>query len=225
MFRSLAGALAFATVLPVPASRTAGVGRGVMTALPLAGAAVGGVAAAVLAGRFSGVRRGEPAGRRAGRVTALLRHPRAAHRRTSPTPPTRLGCYGPPERALSVMRDGSAGPFGVAAVVATILVQSLAFAPGGLAGDARRGHRGPGGGGGRVPSIACRRRRAARWARGSRAPSPPGWWASGCSPSPSLAVPVCAQRWQGPSRWCSSPGGLGRRPGRALRAPVRRDHR
>ncbi len=201
MIRSVAGAFAFGTVLPTPAGRTGTLGRGVLSALPCVGIALGAVAAAVLWAASWGFGTHSPL---AGLLTVavLLLATRGMHIDGLSDTVDGLGCYGPPERALRVMRDGSAGAFGAASIVVAVGVQALAFSmlPDGWAGAAGAVAAVTAG---RVAAlVACRRGTpaAAGSALGGRVAGtqPAAVVAGWLVVVAALAIPATERVWQGP---------------------------
>ncbi|WP_054813264.1 adenosylcobinamide-GDP ribazoletransferase [Nocardia arizonensis] len=113
-----------------------------------------------------------------------------------------LGSYGPPERAREIMKGGSAGPFGVAAIVFAVGIQASAVAA--LAGEGRWAAIALAAAIGRVAVVpACRRGVAAApgtgfgaLVAGTQSPVAGALWALAAVTASVVAVPE--RPWQGP---------------------------
>jgi adenosylcobinamide-GDP ribazoletransferase len=125
--RSLKFALGLLTVLPVrPVEPTPRVGAGALRWAPVVGAALGAVAGGLLIGLAA---LGVPP-LVAGLLTVgfLALATRGMHVDGLADTADGLGCYGPPERALAVMREGGVGAFAVVTLVVVLGTQAAALA-------------------------------------------------------------------------------------------------
>jgi adenosylcobinamide-GDP ribazoletransferase len=125
--RSLALALSWLTVLPVrtaaPDEPTA---AGALRWAPVVGGLLGATAGGLLTG-LAALGVPPPV---AGLLTVgfLAGVTRGMHVDGLADTADGLGCYGPPERALAVMRDGGAGPFAVVTLLVVLGVQAASLA-------------------------------------------------------------------------------------------------
>ncbi len=114
-----------------------------------------------------------------------------------------LGCYGPPERALAVMRDGGAGPFAVVTLLVVLGAQAAALAA--LGGWAAVAAGALAGATGRAGFAWCAR-------RGVPAARPTGLGATVAGSQP---------RWVASAWWlASAAAGLAAVPGRPWQGPL-----
>ena len=119
-------ALSWLTVLPVRAGRVdTATARTAISLAPLIGLLLGGIAAGALSGMDA---LGLPpllAGLLTVGLLAVLT--RGMHLDGLADTADGLGCYGPPDRALAVMRDGGAGPFAVITLIIFLGAQAVSL--------------------------------------------------------------------------------------------------
>jgi adenosylcobinamide-GDP ribazoletransferase len=126
-------ALSWLTVLPVPAGPVDRRGAAWAIGLaPLVGALLGLFAAGLLAGLALAHLPPLVSGLLV--VGALALATRGMHVDGLADTADGLGCYGPPERALAVMKDGSAGPFAVVTLIVVLGAQAASLASLAVAG-------------------------------------------------------------------------------------------
>lgn len=128
MSRSLQLAVSWLTVLPVgtPVEVDRAIARRALYWAPVVGAGLGLLAAGVLAALHALGAPGLLAG--VAVVAALAGLTRGMHLDGLADTADGLGCYGGPQRALDVMRDGATGPFGVVTLVLVLTTQASALA-------------------------------------------------------------------------------------------------